>query len=317
MHTPRPDIGDRVVVRRRNGNHLSDIIGHVLSLHPLIVRPQKVGGLPSSAPAITIPDEDIQVVRRLSPRRIRNSDIRTLERIAAAAFPGTQHAWSSNHQWLLRAGHGITERSNSAAPLGPSALYDPLPLEEILRFYDDAQLPAQILVPDRIGPRLTHPRWEIGPDILVMTREVPSSPEALEDLPAPGPGEELHAAEEPSEDWLSLYAFRGTPLPADDGILDGHCAYVHLGEPLRAIARLHLTEGYIGISGVAVHPEYRGRGLGRALGRGILRWAAEQKGVEPLHTLYLHVQEKNTAGRRLYSSLGFIEHHRHRYARWR
>lgn len=309
MHTPRPDIGDRVVVRRRNGNHLSDIIGHVLSLQPLVVRPQKVGGLPSSAPAITIPEEDIQVVRRLSPRRIRNSDIRTLERIAATAFPGTRHEWSINGQWLLRAGHGITERSNSAAPLGPSALYDPLPVAEILRFYNDAQLTPQILVPDRIGPRLPQDRWELGPDILVMTRAVPEAGAVPDADAVPEP----IAADTPSEEWLSLYAFRGTPLPADDGILDGHCTYLHLGDPPRAIARLHLNEGYAGISGVAVHPEYRGRGLGRALGQAILRWAAQQDA----HTLYLHVQERNAAGRALYSSLGFIEHHRHRYARWR
>ena len=76
-----------MVVRRRFGNHATDVIGHVEALDPLVIRPQKVGGLPSDAAALTIPAEDILVIRRLSPRRIRNSDIRAVETAYARAFP--------------------------------------------------------------------------------------------------------------------------------------------------------------------------------------------------------------------------------------
>ena len=76
--------GDRVVVRRRAGSHLTDVIGHVVSLDPLVVRPQKVGGLPSEAEAIRI--DDPLVVRRMSPRRVRNSDIRAVETAYARAW---------------------------------------------------------------------------------------------------------------------------------------------------------------------------------------------------------------------------------------
>ncbi|QNQ91087.1 GNAT family N-acetyltransferase [Corynebacterium poyangense] len=296
-------IGDRVVVRRRNGNHLSDIIGHVISLDPLVIRPQKVGGLPSNTPAISIPAEDIQIIRRLSPRRVRNSEIRELERLTAMAFPGTHHQWSSNGQWLMRAGHGITERSNSAAPLGPSVLYDQLPIKELHAFYHQHGLPMQILIPDRIAPRLSPQQWDIGPDILVMTTLI-----GEEDWPEVP---EFRVHRRPPDYWLSLYEFRGQALPEDDGLLEGTAYYVDLAG--KAIARLHILDGYVGISGVNVGPEWRRQGLGRVLGQGILAWAA-RKGAS--HA-YLQVLESNSAGRKLYESLGFIEHHRHRYARWR
>ena len=111
--------GDRVVVRRRAGSHLTDVIGHIVALEPLAIRPQKVGGLPSDAAELVIPDADIHVVRRLSPRRIRNSDIRAVETAYARAFPGQERMLIDG--WLARAGSAIAERSNSATPLGHSA----------------------------------------------------------------------------------------------------------------------------------------------------------------------------------------------------
>ena len=67
-----PQLGDRVIVRRHvpgSAGHLSDIIGHVLDLDPLTVRPQAVGGLPSDKDAVVIPAEQVQVCKVLPPRR--------------------------------------------------------------------------------------------------------------------------------------------------------------------------------------------------------------------------------------------------------
>ena len=41
-------VGERVVARRDFGGVHSDVIGHVLSLNPLVIRPQEVGGFPST-----------------------------------------------------------------------------------------------------------------------------------------------------------------------------------------------------------------------------------------------------------------------------
>ena len=112
--------GDRVGLRRiapEMEDKFSDIIGHIESVTPTetVIRPQDIGGMPSFKDGIVVPAADIKIVKKLSPRTIRNSDIRKLEVAYSKAFPGIEHRQVG--QWLLRAGDGITERSNSAAPL--------------------------------------------------------------------------------------------------------------------------------------------------------------------------------------------------------
>ena len=146
--------GDRVVLRRiapEMEDKFSDIIGHIVSVTPTetVIRPQDIGGMPSFKDGIVVPAADIKIVKKLSPRTIRNSDIRKLEVAYSKAFPGIEHRQVG--QWLLRAGDGITERSNSAAPLGPSALFDPVPVAEIHEFYSRHGLPPLVLIPERIG----------------------------------------------------------------------------------------------------------------------------------------------------------------------
>ncbi|QGU05596.1 N-acetylglutamate synthase, CG3035 family [Corynebacterium comes] len=320
-------VGDRVVVRRRLPDapgHYTDVIGHVLSTEPLVVRPQSVGGLPSSARAVEIPAGQVEVVKRLSPRTIRNSDIRAVEVATAKAFPGIEHTWTSDGQWLMRAGDGITERSNSAAPLGRSAGFGAVPLDEIAAFYRRHDLPVTVLIPERIGrpaERLVETGgWELGPEIIVMTRP-------LENLPATDLAPELQFQldEQPDKDWLALYNFRGNPLPVRALELlreqiDGRMGFGRLTTPAGetvAITRGTLTSSdddrqWLGYSAVEVSPAHRRRGLGTRLGAEMLAWGAGAGATDA----YLQVISTNTAGRALYAKLGFIEHHRHRYARF-
>ncbi|QGU08366.1 Acetyltransferase (GNAT) family protein [Corynebacterium occultum] len=318
-------VGDRVVARRilpDTPGHLSDVIGHVLSVDPLVLRPQSVGGFPSQAPAIEIPAELLKIVKKLSPRRIRNSDIRAIETATAKAFPGIEHRWSGSGQWLLRAGDGVTERSNSAAPLGPSAGFDSVPLEEILDFYRSHQLPVRLLLPERLGnPALrmvSADGWELGPEIIIMHRDL-ALPPLIDD-----PGHlSFRIDEQPDEDWLDLYHFRGQPLPHRALELlrtriDGQMGFGRLLTPAGetvAITRGTITAAendrvFLGYSAVEVAPAWRRRGLGTRLGAEMLRWGAEHGADEA----YLQVIATNLAGIGLYDKLGFVEHHRHRYA---
>lgn len=316
--------GDRVVVRRRAGSHLTDVIGHVVTLDPLVVRPQKVGGLPSEAEAIRI--DDPLIVRRMSPRRVRNSDIRAVETAYARAFPGQFRTLIDD--WLTRAGSDIAERSNSATPIGHSGGFRAVPLEQIVEFYRERGLPPQLLIPERIGaPALKAiaaydgpGRWELGPEILVMTR---SLEEPLE-LPA-SPDYHFRIDPTPEEDWLAMYHFRGQPLPPEAlrelaGEIEGELGFGRLvaGEDGSTIAvtRGTLTESddgrlWLGYSAVEVAPDFRRRGLGTQLGAEMLAWGRDKGATEA----YLQVLASNDAGVGLYTKLGFIEHHRHRYAR--
>ena len=317
-------VGDRVVVRRLlpdTPGHLSDIIGHVVSVSPLVLRPQSVGGFVSSAEPIEVPDELVKVVKKLSPRRIRNSDIRAVETATAKAFPGIEHTWTRDGQWLMRAGDGITERSNSAAPLGRSAGFGAVPLEEIRAFYARHNLPVKVLIPERIGApaeKLVEAGgWELGPEIIVMTRELTA-------LDLPAAEYVFRIDDQPDDDWLALYHFRGQPLPVHalrllQDHIDGEMGFGRLlapsGETI-AITRGTLTSSedgrsWLGYSAVEVAEAYRRRGLGTRLGAEMLAWGASRGATDA----YLQVIASNTAGRALYTKLGFIEHHRHRYAR--
>ncbi|WP_047241529.1 N-acetylglutamate synthase, CG3035 family [Corynebacterium epidermidicanis] len=310
------------MVRRRlpdTPGHLTDVIGHVVSLDPLVVRPQSVGGFVSDAETVEIPAELIQVVKVLPPRRVRNSEIRAVEIATAAAFPGIEHVEIDG--WLLRAGDGITERSNSAAPLGASAGFSPVPIAAIQDFYQRHGLPPSILVPDRIAPTaLQFARasgWSFGPEIVVMTRSLQPAPSF-----SPPAGFHFEVLDAPTPDWLDLYHFRGQPLPEHalrllQQEIEGHLGFGAIrsdsGE-IVAITRATITAGgdeqYLGYSAVEVAAAYRRRGLASALGAAMLSWGAQMGATQA----YLQVVATNEAGLGLYDKLGFTEHHRHRYA---
>ncbi|CAB0660951.1 N-acetyltransferase [Corynebacterium diphtheriae] len=291
-------VGDRIVVRQEE----FDTIGHVLSVEPLIVRPHARGGLPSNAEPVRI--DNPLIIKRLSPRTVRNADIRAIEVATAKAFPGIEHTWCG--QWLLRAGDGVTERSNSAAPLGPQALFTPVPYEEIKEFYRRHNLPALILVPERIAPAIP----DEGPEIIVMTHPLDNVSEI----------DDVHAEflDQPDDEWLELYHFRGKALPRHAlellrTTIDGRMCFGRLKRDGKtvAITRGTITDSYLGYSAVEVAPEYRRQGLATELGAAMLAWGK----AHGAHTAYLQVIESNAAGIGLYHKLGFVEHHRHKYVR--
>lgn len=356
-------VGRRVIVRRAltdeealaSGKKTTDVIGHVLSMDPFVVRPQVRAGVRAdeSVAAVDFSDKHILIVKALPDHPVRNSDIRAVETATAKAFPGIAHVVESG--WLLRAGDGITERSNSALPLEPGASTQPVPLEKIKSFYDSHDLPVRIAVPDRIAKPaqalVAGSEWTVGPDIVVMTRsldgdlppavlgvESDSTEQALDEHSAEQVLDEHSAelanvqvdiADQPDDDWLELYHFRGTTLPEHAlqllrNEIDGRMCFGRLQVPddsasegMRtvAITRGTLTESedgrvWLGFSAVEVAADMRRRGLGTLLGIQMMHWGA-QHGAD---SAYLQVLGSNEAGIALYRTLGFTEHHRHRYA---
>ena len=94
---PRP--GTRVTVRfRRPAGSvppLTDAVGHLLAVDPLVRIETKTGAVVEFAPA------DAVALRELTDAPVRTSDIRAFERAAAAAWPGVEQQWRDG--WLLRA----------------------------------------------------------------------------------------------------------------------------------------------------------------------------------------------------------------------
>lgn len=315
--------GARVVVRSRltpeeaadSGKKVSDIIGTITALDPLHI-------LDAHGVDHTVDPLRVLIIKLLPAQTVRNSQIRAVEQATAQAFPGIEHV--DVNGWLLRAGDGITERSNSAAPIGPQAVFSSLPLAEIEEFYTRHNLPVRLHVPDRIGAaaeRLiaTQPaRWEHGPEVVVMTKALHH--DEL-DLPTMPEGYEYFSRFQPDDQWLKLYHFRGQPLPEHAlrllmNSLDGDMTFCGLtdehGETV-AITRATITTDeaggrWLGLSAVEVDPAHRRRGLGTALERAVLTWGLEHGAQHA----FLQAVASNHAGIAMYGRLGFAEHHRHR-----
>lgn len=309
-------VGDRVVVRRKRGELASDIIGHVTALEPLTVRPQKVGGVPSEAEPVVV--GEFHVMKKLSPRTVRNSDIRAVEAATARAFPGQEQKLIDG--WLARAGAEIAERSNSATPVGHGASLSNVPLDAICEFYRERGMPVQLCIPERIGKpalKLVQARpdaWELGEEIVVMTGPLAGAADP-----------QVRVDDAPDDEWLAMYHYRGRALP--EGAvrdlarsIEGRIGFARLldGPRTVAVTRATVTESddgraWLGYSAVEVAPEYRRQGLGTRLTRAVQQWGSQQGAGQA----YLQVRATNDAALGLYAKTGFTEHHRHRYARLR
>ncbi|APT83471.1 N-acetylglutamate synthase, CG3035 family [Corynebacterium ammoniagenes] len=303
-------INDRVVARRtfQGGGH-SDVIGHVMALEPLTIRPQMVGGYPSVLPEVVIPAEELYIVKKLSPRTVRNSDIRHVEVASAKSYPGHTDQWTSNGQWLMRAGDGTTLRTNSAIPLGPSAGFEPAPLAELTTFYSSRNLPCLLLVPERIGnSALKIPHAHVDVEKIVMTRDLAE----LEDIqPYLDEKLEVDIAASPTPEWLELSDHADTDL-AVPSLVDAPLAF--FTTPLGAVLRATITESengtkWLGIACVKVSESARRQRLAARLVAAAMAWG-QAAGAEKA---YLQVSVGNDAAVALYEKLGMLEHHRHRY----
>src|SRR5262249_52739701 len=139
-----PDLGTRVTVRYRRPAGsvppLTDAVGHLLAVDPLVRVRTKTGAVVEFAPA------DVVALRVLTDVPVRASQIRALEHAAAAAWPGVEQTWLDG--WLLRAGRGATLAANSAVPLDISAHMGTS--SAIVAWYDQRNLTPWLAIPDRL-----------------------------------------------------------------------------------------------------------------------------------------------------------------------
>lgn len=286
-----PVLGSRVSLRYRlpagSAKPLTDVIGHLERLEPTVVIRTKDGELVDIAPA------DVVTVRELSHTPVRASEIRALEHAAALAWPGVEQQWSGG--WLLRAGHGITSRANSAIPLDVSAQIAHLAV--VRDWYRERDLPAWLALPERLLPIRTP---GIKP-ARVMVREpatAPTTPTAT-------------LAQQPDAQWLAIYE-RDVPVDVLTAVIDGRLTFATVSGC--AVGRGAVTTApdgtpWLGISSVRVSPAHRGQGHARAVCEALLAWGAESGA----RRAYVQVEVDNHAAIALYTTLGFRLHHQTRY----
>ena len=159
-----PALGTRVTVRYRRpaGSMppLTDAVGHLLAVEPVVRVRTKTGAVVECAPA------DVVALRVLTDAPVRTSEIRALERAAAAAWPGDEQVWLDG--WLLRAGQGTGLATNSAMPLDISA--QPSAVPAIVEWYQRRGLTPRLAIPDRLLP--VSPGWVSEHTEQVMVRDV-------------------------------------------------------------------------------------------------------------------------------------------------
>lgn len=287
-----PSLGSRVSLRYRipsalNDAALTDVVGHLEALEPVVMVRSKSGDVVEIDPA------DVVSVRELSHAPVRNSEIRTLEHAAALAWPGTEQHWCDG--WLLRAGGGHTSRANSAVPLLFSSNTEALP--EIIAWYAQRDLEPWLALPERLLPVKAA---GIKPTRM-LTRNIPHS-----DSP------DVTLSPEPGSDWLQTYQ-RDVPSAVLTAVLDGTVTFASLPDAVGRGAVTTAPDGvrWLGVSCVRVAESSRRTGQARAICSALQAWGAEQGATRA----YVQVLDDNQPALALYESAGFRLHHRHRYVR--
>ncbi|MDO0973127.1 N-acetylglutamate synthase, CG3035 family [Mycolicibacterium frederiksbergense] len=282
-----PSVGARVSLRYRLPESLTDVVGHLEALDPVVVVRTKSGETVEIDPA------DVVSVRELSHAPVRNSEIRAVEHAAALAWPGTEQHWCDG--WLLRAGGGHTSRANSAVPLLFSSSTEALPA--IIAWYTERRLEPWLALPERLLP-LKNPG--IKPTRVLVRNLAPS----------PAAGTEL--ADRPSAAWLATYQ-RDVPADILTAVVDGSVTFASLPDAVGRGAVTTAPDGtrWLGVSSVRVAESSRRTGLARAICSALQAWGADQGATRA----YVQVLDDNRPALALYESAGFRLHHRHRYVR--
>lgn len=224
-----------------------------------------------------------------------------LERVAADAWPALEQVHVDGCR--LRASAGVTRRANSALPLS-----DALPVEQVVAFYRERDLPAVVQVSD---PRTDRALAELG-----WVRDI-----AVEVMTGPLAAGSSTAAvcAEPDAAWLDCWwAVDGRGGAAQLEVARrmlalivapaGYASVVEDGRTV-AVGRAVAQEGQLGVFSMAVRPEVRRRGLGRQVLHALSAWGREQGAGRA----YLQVLDGNVQARGLYASAGFDTTHRYHY----
>ena len=268
------------------------------------------------------------------PRPPRTTGPAALDRLAAAHWPATETAALGD--WELRAAGGFSRRANSALATGDPGGPVQAALDRVAAWYATRGLAPRISTSD---PDLLAAAAAAGwrPELTneVLTVRVADVLAGLADGWADaGPPVRLDAA--PDTAWLAdyrdadrhpvaprvlaapagtvgLFATLAVPLPASGGpppLTDDRLP----GGPASGLAgrgRAVVSDGWAGLSCLAVAPVLRRRGLARLLVAHLLDAALDAGAVRA----YLQVESDNAPALALYRALGFRRSHTTTYLR--
>lgn len=244
---------------------------------------------------------------------ISDPEIRQLEEMGARTWPAGRVEPLGG--WLLSFDRGVTRRANSVLP---NAWDDVPPIDDRIADVENRYRQAG-LAPCFKMTRAALPRGLDGDlhrrgylaegQSSVLTAKLG----AVEDRPSMPV--DLEADQSP--DWIAC-SWPGRPTNSD---VDSRCRIAgRTGQPkVFAMVRLDgrpagaamaaVVRGWGCITAVRTPPEFRRRGVARALIAALANWAGRQDA----RSLFLQVEDDNAAARCLYMSAGYHEAYRYHY----
>lgn len=298
------------------GARMTDVTGTLVENGPERVVVDSARG------RVVVPRERVVASRVIPPRPVRRGaphrslSVEDLERVMIGAWPPVERATLG--QWVLRAGHGFTARSNSALAIGSPGGTLEQALLEVARWYAVRSLPPLLTVPvpevealdrDAVVRLARAAGWRAGEPVLVQT----AATRAVRRTAAPDVTVEVGSRM--SDDWYAALAtYRKAPRAAAQDVLHGSSdqrfALVRdAGGEAVAIGRLGVSDGWGGLGAMWVAPSHRRRGVGRAIARAL----ADEASALGCVSLHLQVEVANSAARAFYSQVGFSTHHAYAY----
>ena len=237
--------------------------------------------------------------------------VQILEERLANAWPALDVRLADG--WMLRFANGYSKRANAASALLPGAVLDDALVDHIADAYRARGLATVF--------RLTGLE-AAGADALLADlgfAEIEPTLAMIADLDgAHSPDPEVALAPGADRSWIAAACGAYGGEKADTAGLEGIVARIvapavfgTLTVEGQALAwGLAVAErGYVGLSNIVVHPEARGRGLGRRLVVGLLAWGAGAGATRA----YLQVRDTNAPAIALYRSLNFRDAYTYRH----
>jgi ribosomal protein S18 acetylase RimI-like enzyme len=252
-------------------------------------------------------------------------DVLGLEERGFNAWPAPRNVYFGG--WVFRLGGGYTKRANSANALGgrqemraesinawtPARDFREV-MAEAERFYAASGQPTIFRLTPLAGPDadvlLAAAGYEALDPSSVMTAPL--------DAARPDPRITLELGPTPA--WLNGIAAAQGVAPSHRLIHDrivqaialpAAFATARIGDRAAGFGLAVLDRDAVGLFDIVVRPEFRGRGLGRALTTALM----EHGRAEGAKTSYLQVIDANVIARSLYESLGFRAAYSYHYRR--
>lgn len=275
---------------------------------------------------VVVPRTAVLATRIVPPRPSRRGaphralSIEDLERVMVGAWPPVERAPLGD--WVLRFGHGFTQRANSALVVGHPDRPVPDALHAVARWYAARGLTPRLAVPlvtgmaldsDEVAGTALHSGWAATDPVLVLTaatRSVLASTETTADAAGT-----VEVTDRMSEDWFALFSgTRVAPREAVEAVVHGSptqrfaLARASLGRAT-AIGRLGVSSGWGGLGAMWVDPEQRRRGVARS----VIHALAQEAAAHGCVSMHLQVEQSSASAIALYEQVGFTTHHRYAY----